>query len=433
MALISMIICIFIFFVSYKKYRKLYAPPVIYSVFWLILIFFSVLRLYSLYETSEYAYTLILFGVIAYFIGTFFASKIIFKGENFSQDYEFKETIYNVLVFICAISLIYNYRLIFIYLRSGLNISNVYLTMAQTASGDVTELSAVYSRWQEQLQQYIAYPLLYTLVPISVIKFSECRRKKYLFVAVFFTAVRFLVDLRRTFLVIVIVYVIVIFIMRYDLKAGIGIGKTAKRRFVIGIVIVGIAFVVFSRLRRGAEADTYNFAYNLYTYYVGSLPYFSQRLETMLESLKYTYGMTSFRGFFAPIFAILGIFGFPEPKVMTEATDFINSLHSVIYNITPSHRFNSYATVFLEFYKDGGVIGVIVLSILFGWISQRYYIKAMRSGSIRFISKYAYFFSVFILLSMLHFNGSVVCYFWPLIIERFLYRKKDIHKKLHTI
>lgn len=114
---------------------------------------------------------------------------------------------------------------------------------------------------------------------------------------------------------------------------------------------------------------------------------------------------------------------------MTEATSFIQSLHDVILNVSPTYLFNSYGTVFLEFIKDGGIVGVILLSIIYGGTAQLYFKRMVKFGSRRDVIKYSYFLSTFILLSVLHFNGVVVCYIWPIALERLFYAKDTSGRK----
>lgn len=42
-------------------------------------------------------------------------------------------------------------------------------------------------------------------------------------------------------------------------------------------------------------------------------------------------------------------------------------------NIGPKLNYNSYVTLFLYFYKDAGILGVIIGSLLFGFVCGRTY------------------------------------------------------------
>ena len=82
--------------------------------------------------------------------------------------------------------------------------------MARTVGGEETLLTNTYSHVEEIMQQYIGYPLLYMLVPMSILMYFEKRKSKYLIVAIGLFLIRFLVDFRRTYLVNIIIFVVII-------------------------------------------------------------------------------------------------------------------------------------------------------------------------------------------------------------------------------
>ena len=420
------IICLSVGIFGFYRDRKIYSPLGFFATFWALLIFLSGMRLYDLYETSTFTYLIVTLGVICFGVGSFFSSLV--KVPSSSKNGELNDRIYNILCIICVIALIYNIQIIMRFFASGFDIGAIYYEVARTASGEETSLAGLYPGWQEQLRQYIGYPLLYTIVPISISAYISTRRKKYLVVSILLSALRFLVDIRRTFLVIIVIIIacrllidspkIRNLVKNYKLRIS-------KRALVTTILMLvfGIGFIWLSTIRRAEGEDRYSFIQNFYFYYVGSLPYVSKMFESITIS-QYTFGLTSFRGLFAPIFGGLAIFGLGNQELMATATKNITMLHGSNLFVAPGHRFNSYATIFYQFYQEGGIWGVAIISIICGF-NAHYQYKCM---SVRFSErdkiKYAYFFSVFIMFSVLHFNGAVLVYLWPLILERFFYKRK---------
>ena len=308
------------------------------------------------------------------------------------------------------------------------------MVMAQTVSGDETEMSDIYraSGGLIVLQQYLGYPLLYTLLPISISQYLDTKRKKYLLIATALFLIRFLFDLRRTVIVITVVYILFLLLIRKRelLYKAISVIKNLrvklnKKKKIKIAVAVSFFIVVFSWLSaiRGGEESDYSFLQNLYGYYAGSLPYFSQRLA-LLQNVDYTLGFTSFKGFFSPLFNVLSLLGLPKPELLELAAENVDSLHGTVLEISLlGGGFNSYATCFFEFFLDGGILGVIIISFLFGLYSQRLFLKTKKNKDSRSIWKYSWFVAIFIYLSVLHFNGVVICYIWPFILERIFYRK----------
>ena len=428
MGYICAIICCEIAFLGFYKDRRLFSASGCFAALWAVLILFSEFRLFDLYESSDFSYFIITLGVFFFSVGSAFMRKIKVSAKRSSNT--INQGAYNWLVLICLIGLIYNFQVILTYITSGFDIKKIYLTMAQTVGGEETALSSLKNTTLERLQQYIGYPLLYTLVPVSIAAFFRERRIKYLVVAIGLSLVRFVYDFRRTYLVIIAAYIVILALLEIKrINMPHWMTTKFKRRLFTGIVFFLIAYFLISSQRRSDNEEKYSFIKNLYFYYVGSITYLSQRLE-MIHPFEYTFGMTSLRGFFAPIVAIFGLLGFSEPKIMTIALENIESLHNVVLNITPTHRFNTYATLFLQFYFDGGIIGVIILSFLLGSSACYLYRRAVRYKSVRDNFRYAYFFSIFVILSVLHFNGVVVCYIWPFVIEYFLFSTRDYNPNM---
>ena len=420
MNIVGIFITLMITLIGINKERKIYGPLTFFSGFWMILMLLASLKFFGLYDSDDLAYVYITIGVASFCTGCLLMNKIRLSDKSSSNI--INETVYNVMMILCIFSLIYNIRIIISYIFGHYNISQIYYIMAETNSGETTALSSLYSSWQERLQQYIGYPLLYTLVPISIIGYLNEKKKKYLICSLILCFLRFFIDMRRTFVVIVITYFIILVMIRLGSKEKPKwLTRKLKRRLAIFIFAFIVVFIYLSTVRRDASEVKYSFLYNIYTYYVGSIPYFGQRISLLPSDLHFSFGMTALRGLFAPIVAVLGLLGIKEPYLMTLATQNIESLHNVVLNITPTHKFNSYATVFFEFYLDGGVMGIIILSFLFGLISFYLFKKCINFNSARDQFRYAYFFSVFLSLSVLHFNGAVVCYIWPFIIERMLF------------
>lgn len=433
MYILVSVICLLIGLYSFKKDKRLYSPLVLFASFWGVLIFLSGLHLYGLFNTSDYVYLIVFLGVVSFFLGTLFVSKknIINQKKNNILN----KKIYKLAVVVCICALYLNISFIFKFLASGFDIHYIYQAMASLSEGNDEELLKLYNPTLVIIQQFIGYPLLFVIVPISIAEYVECKNKRYLYIAVLLSLIRFLFDFRRTYLVIILMFLALYLVIRKKEQGENFLKKintfnkkiSLKKKLFIAfvIVLIGYFFSSLSSARRGDEgSEEYSLFSNFYYYYVGSLPYFSSRVS-MLGHFDFTYGLTSFRGLFSPIFAILGMMGMDKPDLMQLANDNINDLHNVVLLITKEHYSNSYATCFFEFYLDGGIWGVVILSIVFGLYSEYLFKKCMYVKSSRYIWKYSLFISIFIYLSVLHFNGSVVCYIWPFIIEGLFYKRKN--------
>lgn len=423
MAFLCSLICILLAYASYSNDFRFYSPRVLFSLFWAIITFFSGLRLYGLFESSFFAYVVVTLGVCCFYFGSVLCNKCFARNVICYSELHVKR--FWLLSALCLLGILLNVQFVLDFILRGMSISQIYSIMAQTVSGEETQFSAIYSNSLARLQQYVGYPLLYTLVPIAISEYIESKKKKFLYITLLFSLLRFLYDVRRTYLVIFILYIIFYLIISKNININFMniLYRYKKQLFFLFITL--ILFAVLSSSRRSSSDNSYSFWYNLYTYYAGSLPYFSERLR-LLHNFDFTYGFTSLRGLFAPFFAIGGLLGIDEPELMSEATHNIESLHNTVLNVTPTHKFNSYATCFFQFYQDGGILGVMLISFMFGYYSQYLFEKCIVFNSKRYQMLFAYFLSLFIFLSVLHFNGVVVCYIWPFILERFLYRQERV-------
>lgn len=432
MGWLSSLILALMAFVFYRKDGKLYSPAVLFSALWSVLCLLSSMQLYGLYGVSDFAFACILLGVIGFAFGCLLADRLKFRNRNISIDLSNKR--YILLIALCLVGVWMNIQFIMKFITSGFDISMIYILMAQTVSGDATELTDLYSSSNIVIQQYLGYPLLYTIIPISISKYIEEKKKKYLWMAIILFLIRFLFDIRRTVIVILAVFLIFYLYIRRKEKGlnrrEYGLFKWFKRLsfkkkifVLVPVVFLLLTFSLLSAIRSGDDGGDYSLFSNFYFYYAASLAYFSERLN-MLSNLEYTFGLTSFRGLFAPFFAIAEMIGFGKPYLMSVANDNVDSLHATILEISPQGTFNSYATSFFEFYLDGGVMGLIIISVIFGYISNLLYRKMVFYKTERYMWKYSYWVSIFIYLSVLHFNAVVVCYVWPFVIERIFYTKQ---------
>lgn len=425
MCFLGSVICFMGGGISYLRKGRFCSPIVMFALFWAILLFLSGLELYGIYPSSTFSVSLITIGTLSFIIGGSLSNAHI---TNYK--YELNKRLYKIAVFVCLLSLYLNISFIAAFVSSGFDIHSIYSVMANMVDGDDTELLHLYDPKLVILQQFIGYPLLYILVPISIVEYITKKEKSYLIIAILLSLIRFLFDFRRTYIVIIVVFILFVLIIRKirnrknspqfnNLSFG-------KKLFIACIVLSLVAgFILLSSSRRGDDGDEYSLVSNFYYYYVGSIPYFSGRLDS-IQQLEYTFGLTSFRGVFSPVFAFFELLGFDKPYLMEIANQNVNSLHNTVMLISKDQLFNSYATCFLEFYLDGGIIGVVVISLLFGHYAESLYLNVRTNNSNRYITKYALFVSIFLFMSVLHFNGVVVCYIWPFFLERFFYKRTNI-------
>lgn len=422
--------------IAYLGDRKVYNVSALFAFFWGIILLLSSLCLYGLYESGDQAYIFITIGV-----GFFCLGEIL--GEKFTCSVRYKRKLFLVrdknkidvrmfylLFTVCIICLIPDIKMILYFIRKGFDLNKIYYTIAMNSAGAATDISNVQfgSDIQQIVKIYVGYPLLYLLISTSLVCFMQKPEKKYFLCMLILTAFRFLADLKRTLLVMLVLMFIFFFVLlddarNYKRNECKGSNKFKKR--YIFIVLCGFVFLytIISKLRRGNDRADFSFLRNLYFYYVGCIKYFDIRIENQLQlNVTHTLGFFSLRGLISPICSLLERLGI-NILLFSDASDALASLHNIVYSVAVDQRFNSYATAFYEFYIDGGVPGIILGSTIFGWIGGKYYSDYKTTHSLMSCLKLGYFISVFLLFSMLQISSIINYLIWPLILCPVIFKK----------
>ena len=110
-----------------------------------------------------------------------------------------------------------------------------------------------------------------------------------------------------------------------------------------------------------------------------------------------------------------------QASVLNDANTYLEFLHSHLLRISPEKNYNSFATCFFQFYCDGGIIGIVLLSFLYGYYAQHIFEKMVILKSKRAESAYVFFFANILMLSFVNMETVLALNFWPLVLVKFLY------------
>lgn len=422
--------------ITFLKDKKLYNVGAVFSLFWGMILLLSTLRLYGLYEAGDRAYLFIMVGVSFFCLGEALGERITFINRNgkrfFSKRDENQINVrrFYLLLSVCIVCLIPDIKMIIYFVKNGFDLNRIYYTIAMNSAGAETEISNIQfgSALQQIIKTYIGYPLLYLLISVSLICSMKKREKKYFFSILILTLIRFLADLKRTLLVMLFLMVVFFFLLLRDsgkyMPGNFYFFKKFKKRYIF-VLFCSFAFIyiIISKLRRGNNEASFSFFENLYYYYVGCVKYFDLRIENWSQwNRSYTLGFFSLRGLISPVFSTLEKLGI-NVRLFSDASEALASLHNVVYSVAAERRFNSYATAFYEFYTDGGIVGIILGSTIFGWVGGTYYSDYKASHSLLSCLRLGYFISVFILFSMLQISSIINYLVWPLILYPIVFER----------
>lgn len=428
-------VCIFFLFllllVNYRIEKVVYSPTVSFSFLYLLIFVLSSFGWFGIYKAKDDAFLLLFLGIICFITGSWIYISLTNRRKpciSFlcGQYQRLNLKIYYSLLILCLAILSISMVTIGLFLVTGGGIGDVYILAAHATDGETNDLSK--DSFLILLESYIAYPILYTLVPVSIVEFFHTYKKRYISIAIMLSLIRVALDARRTFLAsFILMLIICILLHRKDgkivsenLKLKI---KKYKRFSIVPIIVFGFLFSFISEQRSiAASGEDNTNILKTFTYYYGGCVQF---LGYCMEHFKgeFTYGISSLRGFFAPFFGVLNIIGIPSPDALQNANDYLENLHMSAIPISPTKTFNSFATCFFQFYCDAGYIGIVFFSTAFGYISEVLFTKMRYVGSRISEVKYVFFYANILMLSFVNMETVVAFNFWPLIIVCFLYHK----------
>lgn len=409
---------LFFFVVNFTKKRKLGLLSTInvFIGFWAIVVFGGLFHLYGLYKISEYVYLLTLIGCISYVIGYMICTQP--KGSCRTADVQEIEpkggffTPLMYIVLIASVFLIYKQidLLLPIILRNG-------MAEARGAYGYDEDLH-LEGIW-DILISYFARPFIKATLYLLIIDLFWNGVKWFkLLLILFLMMVYFFSEGGRSF---IMDYVFATIYLFYICKNNI---SPKIRTRIKQILLLLVTLPIFATLER--RVDVF---FSIYTYYCGALQFLSQIIEKKADLFTDNlYGMCCFQGFAKPFFGFLEQLGIEKPDLLVSSNSFILSMQDTVLDIGPNCPMNYFATCFGYAYRDGGIIGIILIMVSYGYISAYVdYKERQNQKDLRWTGiKLVFFTTVFFTMSYFPFakylNAMIIIYI--ILISKYLCYKK---------
>ena len=351
-------------FIIVKKFTSL---SVIFSFFWVIICFFSVFHFFNLYTINLYIYKLILVGNIGVFCGNILGKGLFYKKNKFIDKYSKDIILSKVFYFFLVLAISLISIKIFLMLPSILRVGfgEARNIMQQDESLNLSGGLLI-------LQVYFAFPYIRASVILLSIKYIREKNNSILLIFIL-SFLQFFSDGGRASIMnslICIVYLLITYFKKIS---------KAKRTKICSIGLIVAITIIYFTAERGV-----NILENAYTYYCGSLVYFSENFQNSYLFNEYLFGANSFQGIFRPIMGVLNLFGLKDPQFLVESNDFLMGVQNTVTYISPNIKINYFITCYGYFYKDFGVMGVYLISLISGIIF--YKIDSLDSNSLSGIS-----------------------------------------------
>lgn len=410
--------------------HNVYNPSSLFFGYWAIVISLTNLQLFGLYTVSQEAYGIIFAGLLAVALGIALssilsvgrpASKLTFQPKSnlseieFSSSYQIshvlptsipaagslsKETNATLSLFRPSAGTI---RLLYV---ANIAISIYCLYILQTLVSMLLEgatwwtLRLAAASGEEDLfgsgatyliYNFIMAPCMYLLiavvVPLTIL--SRCPRSLLVFTLV--SSLLFsVVTASRNVWVFIIIYCALSLIIRQSWRRTHLYSLTRifrTRRAILAVLLVIIVSVIMLLIITWLRNPDADLLANAYVYITGGIIVFDLQISSgpPNETLG---GMYTLCGFLRPLFVVLHNLGIMDyPQAYLNALNLQASLETFV-SISGNFSMNAYSTIFYSFWLDGGLMGVITGSFLFGLILQETYKRANRGNSTAAIALY---------------------------------------------
>ena len=407
-----------------SKYRTLINPSIAFAGLWTMIVMLAGFRWLSMYPTSDEAYLIIVAGVASFVVGGFIAS--IFKhvnGFSYRPLYNGEVVIrYKLLMILDIICILY-------YVPSL--IKSLSLMFNGVSLNDVRSLiqdSEYSSGLKNFIPNYVILPISTALETIAVVDFWKGNRNRiFISLTGVLVILRIIGDGGRTPLFNVVLYFVVLFSMIVKDKSESTRNRKKDRRIFIAIFTGGVLLLaVFTLMRAGKTA------YRKLYFYFAMSPVLLTWWTNKINALGYVgHGAVSCNGILYFVdYIIKNMTGSEYEPFIINAYNLVAATDSTWIKIAPTTTANAYVSCFTFFYADGGWVGVILLSFLYGFILNRsfYNIEKFKGNACQIACYLMLFQGMF--FSFIRFPFAKAYYIIALILVRFVAFKRSNDYKM---
>jgi oligosaccharide repeat unit polymerase len=360
------------FYITKTKIGTYKNPLTYYLIFWVWWILISFLNPFDLYSVSIRAYLLIWMNILFFSIGYFlFCRKIpanIYFTFNNKREYAFV-----LLQFIVLL-------LIFYYYRKYNHLLNIMTILDSRRI--VFEPGLLLGSYKEYaVYNYFIASFLYLSVVINISKYVLTSKKTISLIITLISVILFgLTGLGRFIFFNSIVFFIIASALKKPMfiqKKSNGIRKKTnenKLRYFLLIFAGLIYMVILTGRRMGKVVTGFNDFINLFRfsveqgiiYFVGPFRAFDSFLNLRIyDRIGFTFGRSTFGGLDEIINILTIIIGLNIESANAKIASFtVDNIY-----IGTNQQFNAFYTGVMNFYLDGGILGVVILAFLYGVIA----------------------------------------------------------------
>lgn len=408
-------ICLLLAYVGKYNNNNRHNPMFLFNIEWGLILGLALLNISGFYPISEYTAFIILLGVLGFNLGIFCSSKIIGNEYNYNiidverfTQMPANRLIVEVIFIFPVIYLATKMMRVLPMLQSGLSYGYIRVQYWTTKT-------IVTSGFDYFLNNTVCKACELVLVTYLLLEIFQKKVKiRHLLLAIFTIVLEVFIAGGRMILLETIFAIAIIFSI-----SGISynIPKNFRRRikkFLYAIILLAILGIIFMTGDRQSDMSVTGAVLSNFTL---CLPLMDHLIDIVHTTGDMTYGFVFFRGIFEIICTFtgpLGIFNFPT--ILSQLDKYTNPF----YSISNSQTANAYTSMFFDFYLDFGLLGVVMESLIFGFIIQRIYLRMREYPSDKNIIMYIIFAKA-ILYSFFQWRFMMGSYVLAVIITVFMY------------
>lgn len=366
--------CILLAIFACKMERKWYNPATVTLSVWAVVMFLYELKLFGIYNVESSTYETISMGLIFFFIGCLLSNvekrRIVFKKKR--ADVLIEENInYRLLKVLGIIVFLFfaeEALETLILARSGVSLFDIRTSLQGYADYSFSDNLYVLRSKIGPLYTWIILPVYNAMLILTCIDIFAGKKDKFL-IALSFGCL-LLKSLKEGSRVALFTFVIYLIFSLAIYGKKINLSAKTKKRIKIIVIIAVVIMVIISNIRISEGQKT--LFEEIYLYFTCCVPLWDHWLSSFISNgTDFTYGATSLYGIIQIPMAILTFLcghtlnWYKAGQLSIQATEQFIQVRDAAY----SYKSNAYTTMFYYFYKDAGMIGIIVGSLVFGFIS----------------------------------------------------------------
>jgi oligosaccharide repeat unit polymerase len=199
--------------------------------------------------------------------------------------------------------------------------------------------------------------------------------------------------------------------------------KKKNKKIVRVMIIVAIFFIVLTTISRSGNSAV-RYAYLYFT----MEPYMMEIWASKVDAAGLAgYGLASTNGFSFFVLYLLKNF-----RVLSDYPMFWHTINNIIAETESQWQIitstgtmaNAYVSLFWYFYLDGGVIGIIVGSFVYGGFCAKYYWNAMKNMSPRTVAIYCFIIQG-LFMSFVRFQFGNITYATAFVVLMLAYKRSN--------